>query len=100
MIRTRWREHRLMMAQSLGVLLGIAVLAVMPPVEGNTLLIPLRSDARRQVVAWAAGRGATLVQLGRFQGSIIVRGARWRLLPLLGRGVLVLQGGASGCRPA
>jgi len=77
----------------LGVQLGGAIvvllaLAVVPPAQGNMLLVPMTREAPAVALAVAAG-GLVIASAPR--GAVVVRGRRDRLIwPLLRAGVLTL----------
>jgi len=86
-------------AQIAGALLVFLLIALAPPAEGNILLVPVARQSEGQIVALALTRGASLVQRGPLPSSVIVYGKRESLfVPLAGAGVLMIAGGAVGCR--
>jgi hypothetical protein len=86
-------------AQILVALALFASLALMPPARGTIMLIPIGARAQGELAMLAMAHGASLVQRGPFPESLIVYGERARLFaPLTRAGVLVLAGGAAGCR--
>jgi hypothetical protein len=98
-VRTGKSTRGLIGAQILGSLFVIALVALAPPAEGNMLLIPLAGQSQGQLVNLAVTQGALPVQRGPIGASVIVYGTRGQIMgPLLRAGVLVLAGGAVGCR--
>ena len=86
-------------AQIVGALLVFLCIALAPPAEGNILLIPVGHHSEGQIVALAQTQGASLVQRGPLPSSVIVYGKRGSLfMPLARAGVLMIAGGAVGCR--
>jgi len=86
-------------AQIAGALLVFLCVALAPPAEGNILLIPVTRQPEAQLVALALAQGASLVQRGPVPSSVIVYGKRDSLfVPLARAGVLMVAGGAVGCR--
>lgn len=77
----------------------LAGLAIVPPDEGNLLLLPLLSQ--RPVAAVAIRHGAAIVARGRLPGSLVVRGRFAALAgPMIGDGVLVIGAPALLCGEA
>jgi len=92
-------SRSLISAQIAGALLIFLWIALAPPAEGNILLIPVARQSEAQIVALALEQGASLVQRGPMPSSVIVYGKRDSLFaPLARAGVLMVAGGAVGCR--
>jgi hypothetical protein len=73
-----------------GLVMGSAPLV--PPRQGDILLLPLVSSPRHDLVQNAMAVGAILTGAGRLAGSVVVRGDRASLLrEFIPRGVLVLS---------
>ena len=86
-------------AQIFGALLVLLCIALAPPAEGNILLVPVGHQAQGKIAALALAQGASLVQRGPLPSSVIVYGKRDNLfLPLAHAGILMVAGGAVGCR--
>lgn len=93
------RRHALATQLACATILSLSV-AFAPPADGYTLLVPIGGAAAGQLIAVALDHGATLVQRGPFGRSLVVRGERRRLLPLLGQGIVPLNARAAGCGQA
>ena len=100
MAASRPKLSRALIAAQIGsVLLVFLCIALAPPAEGNMLLIPIARLSEARVIGLAAAEGATVVQRGPLSSSVIVYGKRDRLFaPLARAGVLMVAGGAVGCR--
>ena len=93
-------RRSLVVGQVFGVLGIFVLIALAPPVQGTMLLVSISGQSESRVVTIALAQGATLVKRGPLPSSVIVYGKRASLLgPLSRAGVLVLSGGAVGCRP-
>ncbi|USU06387.1 hypothetical protein NF701_05490 [Sphingomonadaceae bacterium OTU29THOMA1] len=74
----------------------VPAFALAPPIEGDLLLVPLRSD--RSPADIAVRHGALIVAAGPTRGSLLVRGRLMSLAwPLLSKGVLTLGAPAVIC---
>ena len=75
-----------------------ALLALVPPAEGNILIIPVVPVRAEHSLVWALPAGALLMGNGFLPGSYVVRGSRSALLgPALANGALLLSAPAAGC---
>lgn len=93
-------RRNLIGAQIAGALAIFVFIALAPPAQGTILLVPVTGRSEGQILSLALSRGASLVQRGPLPSSVIVYGRREELLgPLTRAGVLMLSGGAVGCRP-
>ncbi|WP_267397408.1 MULTISPECIES: hypothetical protein [unclassified Sphingomonas] len=89
----------MVIVQIAGVAAVLAGLAIIPPKQGNMLLLPLLPH--RLVAAAAIRHGATIVARGRLPGSLVVRGRFAALAgPMIGDGVLVIGAPALLCGEA
>ena len=94
-------SRRAVLAAQVGlVLLALVALALVPPVRGAMLLVPLGQTAARLLPAAARAHHALILAPGPLPRSLVVYADRAELLrPLLGLGVVTLASPVAGCAP-
>ena len=80
---------------------GIALVALMPPAQGNMVAIPLFSESRSAGMAALISAGARIERAGPIAGSLVLAADRDAILPeALKHGILLLPTSIAGCRTA
>ncbi|WP_336959739.1 hypothetical protein [Sphingobium aquiterrae] len=70
----------------------------MPPRTGRMMLLPLGMRSHGEMLSLAIARGASPVGYGPAAGSLVVEGARDRLvLAMLAHGIVTIAAPAAGC---
>lgn len=93
--RSSRADHAVLGVQLGGAMIALIALMLVPPAEGNMLLVPITRDAPAVALAVAAG-GLVIASAPR--GAVVVRGRRDRLIwPLLRAGVLTLAAPGVTC---
>jgi hypothetical protein len=98
--------HRYRSALTIGVQIGVAatgffLLMLMPPTEGQIMLVPLTPAAARTLPALALRHGTRLIATGPLPGSLVVYGRRADLAGLLVRNAtLTIATPPGGCSAA
>lgn len=94
----RQTAGRVAMAAQVALIFASSLAALAPPEHGPMLLVPLTSQAARNIDLLVAKSGAVLTGIGYLPGSRFVQGKRLRLVPhMLRSGVLVVTGSPPLC---
>jgi hypothetical protein len=97
----RYRSALAIGAQIVVAATGFSLLVLMPPAEGQIMLVPLTPAAARTLPVLAFRHGTRLVATGPLPGSLVVYGRRADLSGLLFRNAtLALATPPSGCSAA
>ena len=97
-IAEKVRASRLGSGLQLLLLGSIALLGLVPPADGNILVVPLRSTHPESILLWALPAGALAMGAGALPGSYVVRGSRAALIwPAMAHGALLLSAQPTGC---
>lgn len=79
-------------------LAAIFLLALMPPAQGNILIVSLAGQGRGAIAHWAIDHDARLVGAGPLPNSLVVAGTRGLLVQAaIDHGALLLSGAWTGC---
>lgn len=75
-----------------------SVVAVMPPLDGNMIILPALPGDSDATARWTIAAGALPVARGAYPGSIVVRASLSQLLlPALSHGALPITARFTGC---
>lgn len=75
-----------------------SAVAVVPPPEGNMIILPVLPGNSDATFRWAIGSGALPVALGPYPGSIVVRASLSEIaLPAISHGALPITARFAGC---
>ena len=77
---------------------SVALATLVPPAEGEALLVPLGAGAAARIAPLALAHGSRLVARGPLPGSLVVEGSRARLwITLLRAGIVMTAAPPVGC---
>jgi len=89
---------RVAMAAQAALVFASSFVGLAPPEHGSMLLVPLTSQAARNIDVLVVRSGAVVTGIGYLPSSRFVQGERMRLLPqMLRNGVLVVTGSPPMC---